>query len=158
MRELAFSAAIIPVSWQRAGRRGACSYTPPQTARAKKAIADAFRAAYPKTKPHEGPVGLAVTSVFQAPVSWPRWKRALAVAGLWPCTNQKDVDNLAKCVMDALNAVAYVDDRQIVMLATDKQYGDAPRVMVTLRLLDEPTRADFDRERSQGFDGSRWIV
>lgn len=139
-RTLAFSARMVPTSWQRAGRRDGRSYTPAATRIAETTIAIAFRAAYPKTKPHQGPVEVAVTSVFQAPVSWPRWKRSLAQAGLWPCTNQRDVDNLAKCVADALNGLAYVDDRQIVSLLTEKQYGDAPRVMVTLRLLDEPVK------------------
>jgi Holliday junction resolvase RusA-like endonuclease len=140
IRTLTFAAAIMPVSWQRAGRRGKQTYTPPQTARAESSICAAFRAAYPKTKPHQGPVELAVASVFQAPVSWPRWKRSLAVAGLWPCTNQKDVDNLAKTVADSLNGTAYVDDRQIIALTSTKAYGDTARVLVTLRMLDEPVK------------------
>lgn len=39
-----------------------------------------------------------------------------------PCMNQKDCDNIAKTVLDALNGIAYNDDRQIIQLETGKYY------------------------------------
>lgn len=38
------------------------------------------------------------------------------------CMNQKDCDNIAKTVLDALNGIAYDDDRQIVQLEVGKYY------------------------------------
>ena len=38
------------------------------------------------------------------------------------CLNKKDCDNIAKTVLDALNGIAYNDDRQIVQLEIAKNY------------------------------------
>ena len=38
------------------------------------------------------------------------------------CMNQKDCDNIGKTVLDALNGIAYNDDRQIVQLEVGKYY------------------------------------
>ena len=35
-----------------------------------------------------------------------------------------DVDNIAKLVLDALNGVAFVDDKQIIELSVKKRYWD----------------------------------
>ena len=40
---------------------------------------------------------------------------------IW-CTNRKDLDNLVKFVMDALNGHAYVDDRQVVVIQAAKLF------------------------------------
>lgn len=43
-----------------------------------------------------------------------------------------DCDNLLKSVADALNGIAYTDDKQIVEMAIRKQYSDKPRIEVVL--------------------------
>lgn len=43
-----------------------------------------------------------------------------------------DIDNLAKSVLDGLNGIAYVDDKQIVSLNCSKHYGALPRTEVTI--------------------------
>ncbi len=43
-----------------------------------------------------------------------------------------DVDNIAKIVLDALNGLAYEDDRSVTYLTIGKLYGAEPRVEVTL--------------------------
>ncbi len=40
------------------------------------------------------------------------------------CTLSRDIANLAKLVLDALNGVAYVDERQVVQLGLRKRYSD----------------------------------
>lgn len=40
------------------------------------------------------------------------------------CTICRDIDNLAKLVLDALNGIAYVDDRQVVELRLRKRFSD----------------------------------
>lgn len=39
------------------------------------------------------------------------------------CLNNKDVDNLAKIILDALNGIAYDDDRRIISLFSTKCYS-----------------------------------
>jgi Holliday junction resolvase RusA-like endonuclease len=54
------------------------------------------------------------------------------------CMNSKDLDNIAKTMLDALNGVAYNDDRQIVQLEVCKNYiQDEPEhVEVVLKELE----------------------
>lgn len=46
-----------------------------------------------------------------------------------------DIDNLIKAVQDALNEVAYWDDRQIVRLKAEKWYATEGRVEIRIREL-----------------------
>ena len=43
-----------------------------------------------------------------------------------------DIDNVCKVVADALNGVAYNDDRQIVYTEISKRYDDMPRMDVSI--------------------------
>ena len=45
-------------------------------------------------------------------------------------TKKPDCDNIAKIICDALNGVAYDDDKQIVALKVTKIYSAEPRVLV----------------------------
>lgn len=46
-------------------------------------------------------------------------------------TNQ-DIDNLAKSCLDALNGIAFADDRQVVELVARKASGRTPRTAITI--------------------------
>ncbi len=48
-------------------------------------------------------------------------------------TKKPDCDNLCKIYLDALNAVAYKDDVQVVDLQVRKFYSENPRVVVTIQ-------------------------
>lgn len=43
-----------------------------------------------------------------------------------------DIDNLAKAILDALNGIAYEDDKQIVELHLYKDYSERPRTEIEL--------------------------
>lgn len=49
-----------------------------------------------------------------------------------PHFGNKDVDNLAKAVLDGLSGVVYADDCQIVSLQATKEYGDPVGVWIRL--------------------------
>lgn len=145
---LAFSVAMKPVGKARhrttIGKDGKPhSYSDARTVAAEAEVRAAFRAAYPRMKPHDGPVELSVIATFAVPASWPKWKRLAGTAGLWPHTSKPDGDNVAKTVMDALNGHAYTDDSQVFDLAVRREYGPDARVLVTMRLYDSPTREDL---------------
>lgn len=63
-------------------------------------------------------------------------KRELKLSGQIRPTMKPDNDNIAKSVLDALNGLAYVDDKQIVELKVDKYYGAEPYVHVQLTELE----------------------
>jgi len=51
-------------------------------------------------------------------------------------TTHIDIDNIVKVVFDALNNVAYPDDKQVVMVFATKQYTlETPRVEIKLESL-----------------------
>lgn len=41
-----------------------------------------------------------------------------------------DADNVAKIILDALNGIAYLDDKQVVDLGVHKSYNATPGVLV----------------------------
>lgn len=45
-------------------------------------------------------------------------------------TKKPDVDNVIKCVLDALNNVAYHDDTQVVEQAVKKRFGEEEKIIV----------------------------
>lgn len=49
-----------------------------------------------------------------------------------------DVDNVAKAVLDALDGVFYLDDRQVVRLVSERFVGDANRIAVRVKALEGP--------------------
>ena len=57
------------------------------------------------------------------------------LAGRTLPTKKPDADNVMKIILDALNGVAYEDDRQIVALAIRKTYGEKPGVRVEIRTI-----------------------
>lgn len=74
---------------------------------------------------HEQPVQCVIDAVFARPKSHARMKTppALPVA---------DCDNIAKAVQDALNGVAWKDDRQVGRLVVEKSYGPEGRTTVRI--------------------------
>ena len=65
------------------------------------------------------------------PKSFSKKKRELANEGkIYPVV-KPDIDNYVKAVLDGLNGVLFVDDKQIVDFRAVKRYSDSPRVEVT---------------------------
>ena len=84
-------------------------------------------------RPIEGPVVVELTFIFARPVSTYRKKKP---RGREPKMSAPDCDNLGKGVCDALNGVAYLDDRQVVGLAVTKwvgAQGEPARTVVVVR-------------------------
>lgn len=63
-----------------------------------------------------------------------------------PCLVHKDLDNIAKTVLDALNGIAYKDDKQISELNCQKSYGERDSIEIILYELDCITIDDVKRE------------
>lgn len=75
------------------------------------------------------PISLRVIAHHPIPASWSKKKQQLALSG--DCIPGKpDLDNVAKAVLDALNGVIYLDDKQVVRLVAEKKYSFDPRVEV----------------------------
>lgn len=114
-----------PVPWERAGRIGGRYFTKPRTAAFKAAVERAAWAAGVKLieKPHP----VMVTMVFRLP----RPKRGKYADPI----DRRDLDNLAKSVLDALNGIAWDDDGQVCRLFIEKRYDREPATVVTVNHL-----------------------
>lgn len=100
----------VPKGRPRVTRRG--TYTPAATVIAETSIASRARAAGARL--HDGDIQIALEFAFadQRP--------------------RGDIDNLVKTVLDALNGIAYRDDRQVVSLRADILVADTPSTRITI--------------------------
>ena len=80
----------------------------------------------------EREIGLRVTAYFSIPKSASKVKRRQMKDGEIRPAKKPDIDNVCKVVADALNGVAYNDDRQIVYTEISKRYDDMPRMDVSI--------------------------
>lgn len=81
----------------------------------------------------DGQIQAEIVGVFSIPKSESKKRKADMLGGKILHTKKIDCDNLAKTVLDALNGIAYDDDKQVCKLYVEKRYGEYPCVKVRLR-------------------------
>ncbi|MGO8923895.1 MAG: RusA family crossover junction endodeoxyribonuclease [Xanthobacteraceae bacterium] len=113
--------------------RGGHAYTPTITRNFEATLRLAAEQEMNGQPPIEGALAVVVTATFSIPLSWSKRKRAAALVGSLPHTKTPDVDNLLK-VVDALNQICWLDDRQIVHAIVIKQYGERPSLKIEIML------------------------
>lgn len=112
------------------------SYTPDKTAYYEKAVAVAYKNAT-NIVFNDEPILMHIYAYCPMPKSFSKRKRIEAAeCRIFP-TAKPDCDNIAKAVCDALNGVAYKDDKQIVGLFVHKLYSIVPRVEIELDCIGE---------------------
>lgn len=100
----------------RFNKKSGATYTPKQTASFENRVAlFAREAGVPLL---DGPVFANITFWFEWPKSM--WRKRNPRGEEWMDTG-KDVDNMAKGVLDALNGIAYHDDKQVCALTVSKR-------------------------------------
>lgn len=94
------------------------TYTPKTTVEYEHKIAGAYTGGiYPCE-----PLRVDITAFFGVPKSYTKKQREAIKNGDFP-NKKPDADNIAKVVLDALNGVAYEDDKQVVELRVSKAYS-----------------------------------
>lgn len=89
---------------------------------------------------HEGerfedePLQVIIRAYYEIPKSWSKKNRQAAMERALLPTKKPDADNIAKVICDALNGLAYKDDKQIVDMLVMKRYEGikGPRVEVDI--------------------------
>lgn len=119
---LSFSINIKPKAKQRPRFANGHAYTPKETREYENTIA--MHAKNAGAKPLPNPVVIDITATFKRP------------KGKSPfyCTKRPDVDNLLK-MMDALNGVAWIDDKQVVSATVSKNWGGKDCVDIDIEYL-----------------------
>lgn len=100
-------------------------YTPSKTAEYEKKIQKSFLAAGGKLIPGDCYVHVSVDSYFEVPKSYTKGKRLACQHNINRPAKKPDIDNVLKAVLDALNGVAYVDDRQVIEVRCRKWYAQS---------------------------------
>lgn len=109
------------------------AYTPTKTAAYEQKVARAWSAKYPDQL--EGDIRVSVICSMSIPTSWSGVKKERARRGIIYPSVRPDLDNLVKAVLDGLNGVAFLDDKQVVELFARKEYADEPRTLVRIEEL-----------------------
>ena len=105
-------------------------YTPPETKRYESEIRQAFLRQGGESF-GGAPVMVEVEALFPMPVSWTKKDRAER-DGTY-CENKPDLDNITKVALDALNSVAWTDDKTVAVLIAQKRWtSEAGGVKVTI--------------------------
>jgi Holliday junction resolvase RusA-like endonuclease len=84
------------------------------------------------TRPLTGPLDVLVVAAFAVPASWSQKKRLSALTGTTFPVGRPDADNILK-MLDALNNVVWLDDKQIVRADIRKVYSDQPQLSIQVR-------------------------
>ena len=104
------------------------TYTPTKTKNYEAHVINSYAA----DRYFQGPVRAEIIAYYKIPDSASKKTKQAMMDGTEKCLKKPDCDNLAKCILDALNNVAYDDDKQVVELYVEKHWSDDPRVEVTL--------------------------
>ena len=81
-------------------------------------------------RPLEGPLSVSLRFRLSVPTSYSKRLRTAILAGEEPYFGAFDIDNFAKAVLDPLNGVVFVDDKQVVRLFVTKIAAETPGVDV----------------------------
>jgi Holliday junction resolvase RusA-like endonuclease len=78
------------------------------------------------------PLQLRLLAVFPVPVSWSLRQQHAALAGEIAPTGKPDLDNIQKCVGDALKGIIWKDDAVITVVHARKIYGADPQLRIEI--------------------------
>jgi Holliday junction resolvase RusA-like endonuclease len=106
--------------------------SPKKTVEYEKKIADKAREAMGSSEPLETPVAVYIYANYKVPASYSKQRRLDCLAGFErPKVN--DIDNVCKCVLDAMNGIVYFDDKQVVSLHATKRFDTIASVHVCVK-------------------------
>ena len=90
--------------------------------------------------PCENLVCVSLEFLIKIPKSWSKKKR-LASENTY-CNNNADIDNYIKAILDSLNGVYFIDDRQVVEVFAIKKYSNEPRILFKMMEMNNDKRGD----------------
>ena len=117
---------------QRPRFNGKFAYTPKETIAYENWIKTCFYEKYKAMLPLEKPLKVKIIAYYEIPKSTSKKKRQEMIENNIFPTVKPDTDNIAKSILDSLNGIAYLDDKQVVKLQVEKYYSQVPSVAVMI--------------------------
>lgn len=112
------------------------AYTPAKTANYETYIKLAYSERYKQMAFNvDEPLKITIYAYQTIPGSESKRRKALMLADKIRPTKKPDWDNIGKIVGDALNKVAYPDDKQIVEAHIYKHFSDVPRLEIEIEVI-----------------------
>lgn len=108
------------------------SFTPEKTANYENLIRWRYKAAGGQYY-GEKMLSVEIQAFYPIPKGFSKAKRQNALQGLLRPETKPDCDNIIKCFLDALNGVAYYDDKQVVSVSCGKYYAEMGHVVVNIK-------------------------
>jgi len=109
------------------------TYTPTKTRDYESIIKDAAKQAMGNSAPLETPVTVAIYITVPIPTSYSKKRTEACLKGSERPIKKPDIDNIAKCFLDAMNEIVYMDDTQVLTLHVTKVYGTVGMVEVMVK-------------------------
>lgn len=78
-------------------------------------------------------ISVDIQAFYSIPKAFSKVKANDAINGNIRPTTKPDCDNVIKAVLDALNGVAYYDDKQVVSVSCNKYYGETGCLKITIK-------------------------
>lgn len=115
------------------------SITPEKTVLYENLIKQCYLDSYMADKRYmdNEPLEMEITAIYDVPMSVSNKRRDRMLKSVEYPTKKPDIDNIAKVVCDALNGIAYKDDKQIVSLKLAKRYGQLPMLVIDINKVNE---------------------
>jgi len=116
-------------------RRGnfVSTYTPTKTRDYENVIKEAAQQAMGSNELLETPVTVFIYITVPIPQSYSKKRTEACLNGSEKPTKKPDIDNVAKCFLDAMQDVVYLNDTQVLTLHITKVYGKHGMVEVMVR-------------------------
>jgi Holliday junction resolvase RusA-like endonuclease len=116
-------------------RRGnfVSTYTPTKTRNYEDLIKDVARKAMGSNDLLETPVTVAIYITVPIPASYSKKRREACLSGSERPTKKPDIDNIAKCYLDAMQDIVFLNDTQVLTLHITKVYGTVGMVEVMVK-------------------------
>ena len=108
------------------------TYTPKPTKDYEQKVKVSYNTVSKQFFDKDVPLEVDIKAYFSVPKKFATSAHSKKILSVSP----PDVDNVAKIVCDALNGVAYFDDRQICKLNVEKYYSETPKISVEIRALE----------------------
>lgn len=118
--------------------RGGIKYTPRDVKQYARDVQMAFCKYVENWLPSyffEKPLKVKIKIYKSIPQSFSKINKQRAIDGELRPLTKPDVDNYTKNILDALNGIAYPDDKQIVELTVSKHYGNTDYVFVKIEAI-----------------------
>ena len=109
------------------------TYTDAKTLTYEKSIQTCAKQAMGSTSPLIGAVAAYLHIGIPIPPSYSKTRQKACIEGLERPTKKPDIDNIVKAVLDGMNGIVYLDDKQVVDLHLTKVYSETEGIDILIK-------------------------